>query len=990
MTASWRRSRLLMVCLVSAALGIVALQGSTKPAAAAPPAAPKTPNGAAIAAPDTALGTGWQTSRDVMVTGAGDAEGYHLYVAREKDAFAWKTLATLRSSALDLGVWTGHVCVTGSGDYAVAVFAPSMAVNKPELMAAGGLAAVVNIATGEARTVTTGVQLAYFNPACGPANRVLLTRAVGADEQQTDLLAVDAVTAKVTSTRRVHAQLTTPTPAPDGDYGIVHNALVKVAATGATTRVARPHGTPYGVVATAHSGVDVISGSGKEAVVERYAGAGAVAPMRGLGAGIADTLQLLPLAGGRDAVVGKTAGITAGAPELSTVDSDRQVEAISEQGHLVATRVLSRAVAQGVQSPFAGADGRGDGVVDVTVRATRTGQTSDGTVSTGQVRALDALPAVPAVSPATKAAGRKPGAAGGASPAGGALAADTDVPTPTCSVPRNDPAIQALQPSPNMVEWAVDQAVHGNLAVQGSAPFQKHTIAGGGTVPANLFLAILAQESNLNEASWHAVPGDTGNPLVSDYYGERPHGGSINVIDYPNADCGYGIGQVTTGMRVGDTVYSHAAQIAIGTDYKSNIAAAVNILIDKWNQIYNDPAGRTSVNNADANYIENWYLAVWAYNSGFHPSSEASANHGHWGVGWLNNPANPVYPYNRHRFLADYDDASHPSDWSYPEKIMGWVEVPEKKGSDGAYSKPNFGAFANGALYLPNNDSPPWPRWFCFTDNNCDRLAPIGSDPCPAESDACWWHGHLDFAGCANDCATEHLAYGLGAAEPPIDRIYPRACADIDIGNDQYITSGTAPVVYDLDDTSQYKLGCAVHPQNGKFTLRVGFPAYSPLNYPYGQIDLHQGGAGYQGHMWFTHVYPPSSGSNNALHSVVGTWSPDLDPVFPGSPGTTLYDIVVHLPSHGGEYSHAQYLVQGDPLNANTTSCTIDQGTESLPGTNGHDEWKYIGHYTLHQGARVMLGNTGASTDDGSVDIAYDAMAFIPISGAGHKCGDGF
>jgi len=66
---------------------------------------------AAIAAPDTALGTKWKTSADVVVTGAGDADGYHLYIAREKDAFAWKTLATLRAEAIDIGPWGGSVCV---------------------------------------------------------------------------------------------------------------------------------------------------------------------------------------------------------------------------------------------------------------------------------------------------------------------------------------------------------------------------------------------------------------------------------------------------------------------------------------------------------------------------------------------------------------------------------------------------------------------------------------------------------------------------------------------------------------------------------------------------------------------------------------------------------------------------------------------------------------------------------------------------------------
>ena len=81
----------------------------------------------------------------------------------------------------------GEVCVTGSGRYAVAVFAPKKAANKPELMQAGGLAAVVDTTTGKATHVATGVQLSYFNPACGPGDTALLTRAIGDDfDQDTD------------------------------------------------------------------------------------------------------------------------------------------------------------------------------------------------------------------------------------------------------------------------------------------------------------------------------------------------------------------------------------------------------------------------------------------------------------------------------------------------------------------------------------------------------------------------------------------------------------------------------------------------------------------------------------------------------------------------------------------------------------------------------------------------------------------------------------
>ena len=60
------------------------------------------------------------------------------------------------------------------------------------------------------------------------------------------------------------------------------------------------------------------------------------------------------------------------------------------------------------------------------------------------------------------------------------------------------------------------------------------------TIPRSLFDAIMAQESNWEQASFHALPGIHGDPLISDYYGTA--GNSISEIDYAKADCGYGVG----------------------------------------------------------------------------------------------------------------------------------------------------------------------------------------------------------------------------------------------------------------------------------------------------------------------------------------------------------------------------------------------------------------------------------------------------------------
>ncbi|MEU4233211.1 hypothetical protein AB0F17_53745 [Nonomuraea sp. NPDC026600] len=178
-----------------------------------------------------------------------------------------------------------------------------------------------------------------------------------------------------------------------------------------------------------------------------------------------------------------------------------------------------------------------------------------------------------------------------------------------------------------------------------------------------------------------------------------------------------------------------------------------------------------------------------------------------------------------------------------------------------------------------------------------------------------------------------------------------------------------------------------MHPPNGKFTLRSGFPPQ--LNAELGQVDLHQVGAGYMGHMWFTHVYPPVNRLDptyNTNHQVTATWSPDLE-----GTGHRRYDVVAHLPSHGGEYEHAEYVIWPDrTTDGDPGTCEIDQRTTGWFDDLGEDEWVYLGNYDLYPGARVQLNNIGDASADSTINMAFDAMAFIPIQGAGNECGDEF
>ncbi len=89
---------------------------------------------------------------------------------------------------------------------------------------------------------------------------------------------------------------------------------------------------------------------------------------------------------------------------------------------------------------------------------------------------------------------------------------------------------------------------------------------------------------------------------------EVPFGGVGPVIR--SFDCGYGVGQVTTGMSNGSGTAS-ARQAVIGTHFLFNIAEGVRILADKWNSA---PRFRPIAGQGDPAFVEDWYYAIWSYN----------------------------------------------------------------------------------------------------------------------------------------------------------------------------------------------------------------------------------------------------------------------------------------------------------------------------------------------------------------------------------------
>lgn len=169
-------------------------------------------------------------------------------------------------------------------------------------------------------------------------------------------------------------------------------------------------------------------------------------------------------------------------------------------------------------------------------------------------------------------------------------------------------------------------------------------------VPASLYKAMVWVESGWAHAA-----------------GSVPYGGVGPVLTA--IDCGYGLGQITTGMGhlasppALDIRVPSARQAMIGTHPLFNLAEGIRIFADKWNSA---PEFRPVAGNGDPAALEDWYYAVWSYN----------------GFAFINHPLNP----NRNPLRGEVWHCNDPNapgfgtftwgDYTYQEKVYGCLRYP--------------------------------------------------------------------------------------------------------------------------------------------------------------------------------------------------------------------------------------------------------------------------------------------------------------------------
>ncbi|MFI0989644.1 golvesin C-terminal-like domain-containing protein [Streptomyces exfoliatus] len=1031
-----RRAPLAAIAAGAVLAGLTQATAWAEPPPAAPPAAVTT--GTAPAPDDSVpaadrsqvLGEDWQKSTDTAWTTTGDAQGFHLLTATERSGYAWKTLASLAEPGFDADQWIGNACVTGSGKRAVVVYAPRTFTNDPRLMARGGFSAVVDLTSGAVTKLKVNASLSYYDPGCGTGEEAVLTQSPGEDKRQTRLFRVNAATGEVSEPVVVDGQITSSVPAGDGKIAAASGrTLVEIDGKGAKRKLATTGTVPYRISKDGDGGYVFLErvqrDSLKEnetALVRRWAdkkvsrlGHGPLADT-----GLARVGGQVYLTGGITTETGLPASVTrlAGAHKDAT---------LSTRGTAIVQHTVwadGKGSPQYLQ-PEKATDAR-PVKIDTTLRDT--GRSVGFTVTPMAATAPEwetsriPSPLLPkgdgagkgkatartgTDGPSAQSAGARPLTA--ATTLAAASATEIVESERTCSVPRSDPRNQAMQPKPRQVEWAVDKAITGKLNIGASRPanwknlgmpayapqtlFPNPVLEGGGRVPAQVMLGITAQESNMWQASRSAVPGVTGTPLIGNYYGVDYYDGNPANdwdVNWSDADCGYGITQVTDHMRMagrehgkGGTAWDYQKQRAVALDYAANVAAGLGILVEKWNQT--KTAGLV-VHDGNPAKLENWFFALWAYNSGFYENVNYNEP---WGVGWANNPANPEWDAGRLPFMEtrlgaeDASAAARPQHWPYPEKVLGFAAHPPSfLESPGVLVAAFRAAWWNGttedatvqgsAKYNRARVKPP-EDLFCGVYNWCEpsKISDTaknepGAGPCTRDDFKCWFHLSVQWkTDCSYSCGNELFRFTSPDydAEQADGTAYPPNCT----------RSGLPAGALVVDDvpggTPSVRPGCANSDWTNSGSFTADFPGESGIAhdgtattvYP-GKVDLHQLGAGFGGHFYFGHTRDLAAKGDRL--NFTGTWTLN-------QARTDWMRVLVHLPDHGAHTQQARYDI--DTGNGFDRHRYVNQKR----GTNG---WMSLGAFKMNGVPRVRL-TTETEDGTGDDDVAFDAVAFQPLPG---------
>ncbi|MCA9596637.1 MAG: hypothetical protein KC776_25145 [Myxococcales bacterium] len=246
--------------------------------------------------------------------------------------------------------------------------------------------------------------------------------------------------------------------------------------------------------------------------------------------------------------------------------------------------------------------------------------------------------------------------------------------------------------NPSVTEWQgiFDLVAQGPTVWQNQGPAVADIGQGCGNpeplhdVPAK-FACELLKAIAMAESGWTQF-------CVPDTPSDQVGGASRTIISF---DCGYGVGQVTSGMHAGENPSFDQQRVAGEATY--NLATGASILASKWR-------ATKCVGDNQPTIVEDWYTAVWAYN----------------GLAYTNNPSNPKYSSSRGVYNPQVGGAA-----PYQEKVFGRVEYPT-----GSYWESVPLAYPDvaevGGSGAPPNLSEP----HCASPTDCANTRPVHTSNC--------------------------------------------------------------------------------------------------------------------------------------------------------------------------------------------------------------------------------------------------------------------
>ena len=229
---------------------------------------------------DARSATHVRRSADVLITGFGDASGYHLDVARAYDDYQWHQVALLSPGSISADAWSGFQCLSGDGRYAAVAIMPTLSANDPALEAHGAFGYVVDLTTGAVRAALSDVASTYHSPGCGSGDRAVFVAYPDANERSTDVSIVDMASGAVTFfSGSQSGELSSVVPERGGVVAALGSRLLRLRfqTWGRPVVIAKAAGLIYDVRAADGGAVDYLTTT----LGARVARAGAIGEARG-------------------------------------------------------------------------------------------------------------------------------------------------------------------------------------------------------------------------------------------------------------------------------------------------------------------------------------------------------------------------------------------------------------------------------------------------------------------------------------------------------------------------------------------------------------------------------------------------------------------------------------------------------------------------------------------------------------------------------------